>query len=149
ADVTIEADPVQRHELRLGGGIGGDRDRDEFHLRAEWMGRQASGLTSLRLGARAAYVVLPSVFDPKQHGPEASAEAELVRRDLGGRDVTLRASAVYALELAPGYRLQRPHGRLGLERGWWLDRVRLAGGVDLAYVAPFEVDRMAFPTLPA
>ena len=76
ADVKVHVKPGKLYELRLGGGVGAELQREEIRGRAELtINNFLGGLRKLRLRIRPAYVAIPSVFDVQQRGPAAENDA--------------------------------------------------------------------------
>ncbi|HJZ86759.1 MAG TPA: POTRA domain-containing protein [Polyangia bacterium] len=145
ANVTIAVEPGPLHALRLGGGAGIERQRYEARGRVELSWRNfLGGLRTLRLKLRPAYVVVPSIFDPKQDGFAADADLELVQPDLLKTNLTARALVGYDLGLQEGFRYHGPRLQAGLERPWFHDHFLLGGSWNLQYLNFFDIDPEVF-----
>ena len=61
--------------MRLGGGLGIERQREEVRLRGEWtIHNFLGGLRTLRLRVKPAYVVIPSITDISRRGLAADTD---------------------------------------------------------------------------
>ena len=144
-DVTIRVRPGPLHELRLGAGIGLERDREEVRLRAEWRWLNfLGGLRELRLRVRPAYVVLPSVLDAKRFGPAAESDLALKQPDIFDTNVTAHAVVGYDLGIAQGYQYHGPRTQLGFDRPFFHEHVLAGGSWNLQYLNFFNVDTTVF-----
>lgn len=147
ADVRIVVTPGRLHELKLGGGAGVERDRQELRLRAQWTASNfLGGLRRLRLRLLPAVVTIPDVINPQRSGPTLTGDADLMQPDLFGADVTLHALAGYDLTLTEGYRAHGPRGQLGVERPFLRNRLLLGGSWNLQFLDFYDVSDVFDPT---
>ncbi|HEY3354966.1 MAG TPA: BamA/TamA family outer membrane protein [Polyangia bacterium] len=146
ADVTIDVVPAAKlREVRLGGGLAIERVRQEVRLRGEWtIHNFLGGLRTLRLRTKPAYVVMPSITNIARQGPAAENDISLEQPDLFRWDVTLRAVVGYDLNIAEAYQYHGPRGQLGLERGFWRQRIFVGLGYNLQYLTFFNIVEAAF-----
>ena len=145
ADVSVAVKPGPLRELRLGGGLGAERIRDEVHARAEWtISNFLGGLRQLRIRLEPAYVVIPSVTDPQRSGLAAENDVQLTQPDLFGSRITARALVGYDLGIAEGYQYQGPRAQLGAERPLVHDRLLVGASWNLQYLTFFNVDQDVF-----
>jgi outer membrane translocation and assembly module TamA len=144
-DITIRLLPGKLHELRLGGGVGFERQRQEVRARAEWTLRDfLGGLRTLRLRIRPAYVVIPSVSDPAQSGVAAINDLTLKQPDIFKSSITAQALVGYDLGIAEGYQYQGPRAQLALERSFFHDRVTGGASWTFQYLDFFNVNPFVF-----
>ncbi len=145
ADVRIRVTPGQLHELKLGGGLGVERQREEVRLRASWTFSDfLGGLRKLRLRAKPAYVVIPSVTNPQRTGPAAELDAQLTQPDIFGTNASLRGMAGYDLLITEGYQAHGPRGQVGFDRPFFRDRVQAGVDWNLQYLDFFNINRDVF-----
>jgi len=145
ADVAIAVKPGPLHEVRAGAGLGIERIRQEARTRFEWtMSNFLGGLRRLRLRFQPAWVVIPSVSDPRYSGPAAENDVQLTQPDLFGSRVTGHVLAGYDLGIAEGYRYYGPRGQLGLERPLLRERLLVGGSWNLQYLDFFNVAQDVF-----
>jgi translocation and assembly module TamA len=147
ADVHITVTPGRLHEVKLGGGAGIERSRQEVRLRAQWTASNfMGGLRKLRLRLLPAYVAIPDAWNPQRSGPTVDADADLMQPDLFSADVTLHALAGFETTLTEGYRAQGPRAVLGLERPFFRSRLLLGGSWNLQYYDFTDVSDVFDPT---
>jgi translocation and assembly module TamA len=145
APVTVSLTPGRLHELKLGGGIGVEREREEARLRLEWtFSNFLGGLRRLRLRAKPAWVVIPTLTSPMRTGPAAELTAELTVPDVFGVNATLHALAGYDLLIAEGYQAYGPRAQLGMDRPFFRDRLLLGGSWNLQYLDFFAINGAVF-----
>ncbi len=146
ADVTVQVEPAkQLHELRLGGGVGVEQQRDEFRLRLEWASHDfLGGMRTLRLSAKPAYVLVPGFTNSRRQGFAVDVLAQLVQPDLLGSAITAQVNVGYQVEIQEGYDYQGPRAVVGVERPVWRDRLLLSAAWNLQYFTFFSIDTTAF-----
>jgi len=144
-DVTVDVSPGKLHELRLGAGVGVDTQRQEVRLRGEWtFANFLGGLRKLRLQAKPAWAVIPSVTDPRRSGPVVELQAQLTQPDLFATSITGQAAAGYDLMLTEGYAARGPRGNLGLRRSFWRDRILAGLGWNLQFLDFYDINTDVF-----
>ncbi len=145
ADVRINVTPGKLRELRLGGGAGAERQRQEVRLRADWtFSNFLGGLRKLRLRAKPAYVTIPAVTDVVRQGLAAETSAELTQPDIFGSNASLRALAGYDLMLTQGYEAHGPRAQLGVDRPFLRDRMVAGVAWNLQFLDFFDVNTDVF-----
>jgi outer membrane protein assembly factor BamA len=145
ADVDIRVHPGQLHELRLGGGAGAERDREEVRLRAEWRWMNfLGGLRELRVRVRPAYVVVPSIFNPVTTGPAAENDVQLKQPDIFNTNVTAHGLVGYDLGIAEGYQYHGPRLQLGIDRPFFHEHVLAGASWNLQYLNFFNINEAVF-----
>lgn len=145
ADVTITSQPGTLREIKIGGGVGVERQREEVRLRLEeTFSNFFGGLRRLRLRIKPAWVVMPSLTDIQRSGPAAETFAELTQPDLLGQNITLHALLGYDLLIAEGYQAHGPRAQLGVDRPFFRDRLVLGGSWNLQYLDFFAIDASVF-----
>jgi translocation and assembly module TamA len=145
ADVKIEVRPGKLHELRLGGGVGAELQRQEVRARGELtINNFLGGLRKLRLRVHPAYVVLPSVTDVQRSGVAATNDAQLTQPDLFGSDITLHVLAGYDVGIDYGYQYYGPRAQVGVDRPFLRDRLIAGASWNLQRLRFFNVDQDVF-----
>ena len=146
ADVKIHLTPSPLHELRLGGGVGVDRQREEVRLRAMWtFSNFLGGLRKLRLRAKPAYVVIPSCRRRATPRPRRRARCRSsCSRIFFRTSATLRGLAGYDLSITEGYQAHGPRGQVAVDSPFLRDRVQAAINWNLQYLDFFNVNTDAF-----
>jgi translocation and assembly module TamA len=145
ADVQIHLTPGNLHELRLGGGVGIERQREEVRLRATWTSSNfLGGLRKLRLRAKPAYVVIPSIVSVERHGPAAEFDAQLTQPDLFNTSATLRGMVGYDLLITEGYQAHGPRGLVGVDSPFLRDHLATGITWNLQYLDFFNVNTDVF-----
>lgn len=145
ADVTIQTLPGRLHELRLGGGLAVEREREEVRLRAVWTFSDfLGGLRRLQLRARPAYVVVPTITNPQRRGPALDAEIQLTQPDVGATSITLQGLAGFQLLITEGYQAYGPRGQIGAQRLMVRDRLLLSASWNLQFLRFFNINSAVF-----
>jgi outer membrane protein assembly factor BamA len=146
ADVHIQVHPGQLHEVRVGGGLGAERQRQEVRLRIEY--RKASflgGLRRLTLRVSPAYVAVPGFASGGAvRGPAIATEARFTQPDFLLDDLTLQALAGYDLGIDEGYRFRGPRGSVGLEHPYLRDRLLIGGSYNFQLLDFYDVNQDVF-----
>lgn len=141
ADVQIHVSPGPLREVRVGAGIGIERQREEVRLRFDYtINNFLGGLRKLRFRLKPAYVVIPSINDIHRHGLAAENEVRLTQPDVFGSRISVHALAGYDLGISEGYAFHGPRGQVGLSRPFFGDRVLAGGSWNLQYLTFFDVD---------
>jgi translocation and assembly module TamA len=145
ADVTIEVHPGKLRELRVGGGVGAELQRQEVRARFDLLAANfLGGLRKLRVRLRPAYVVLPSFTDVQRSGIAATNDVQLTQPDIFGSLISAHALVGYDLGIAEGYQNYGPRALLGVDRPFFRGRVLAGGSVDWQYLNFFDVDQSVF-----
>jgi translocation and assembly module TamA len=145
ADVTINVRPGKLYELRLGGGVGAELQRQEVRGRAELtINNFLGGLRKLRFRVTPAYVVLPSVTDIQQSGIAAENDVRLTQPDIFGSNASVHVLGGYDLGIAPGYQDHGPRAQLGVDRPFFRDRVLGGGSWNFQRLTFFNVNTDVF-----
>src|SRR5262249_52544008 len=140
--VTIQVAPGKLHELKLGGGLGIEKDRQEVRVRAEWTFYNfLGGLRTLKLRVRPAYVVVPDVQNPVQQGIAANNDATLKQPDIFSTSITMIALIGYDLEVQEGYQYEGPRAQFGLERPFFDEHVIGGASWNLQFLDFFNVNQ--------
>ncbi len=143
--VVIRVSPGKLRELKLGGGFGVERQREEIRLRASWTRSNfLGGLRKLRLRAKTAYVVIPNFADIERHGPAANADAELVQPDIFRTNANLRGVLGYDLLITEGYQAQGPRTSIGVDRPFLHDRLQAGAAWNLQFFDFFNLNTSVF-----
>ena len=145
ADVKINLRPGKLYEVRLGGGVGAELQRQEIHGRAELtIGNFLGGLRKLRVRFNPAYVVLPSVSNIQQSGIAADNDVELTQPDIFGSKLSLHLLLGYDLGIAPGYQNYGPRSLVGVDHPFFRDRLLAGASWNFQYLRFFNVDESVF-----
>ncbi len=145
ADVRITLLSGKLRELRLGGGVAVERQRQEVRLRGEWsIDDFLGGLRKLRLRITPAYVVIPGVTEIERAGLAGDTDAQLRQPDLFGSQISGEALVGYDLGIAVGYQYYGPRTQLGFDRPFFRGRVLAGGSWNLQYLNFFNVNEEVF-----
>ncbi len=128
ANVKVSVVEGQFHELRIGGGIGVEPNRNDVHLSVQYTKRNwLGGLRTMRLRFEPAYVVIPAVWARvDRQGPAATAEATFTQPFLFGvRHFELRWTVGYDLGIDYAYQYHGPRTQLGGYYGQWKQKIQL------------------------
>jgi translocation and assembly module TamA len=143
ADVAIAVTEGKFRELRLGGGIGIEPERNEIHLEVAYTKRRfLGGLRTLQLTLQPGYAVMPALWSSDTAGrrssPIASFKADFTQPDLLGKNSALTASLVYDLGLEYAYQYHGPGLRLGVQKGLWQNKIKLAASYNFQFLDFFN-----------
>lgn len=147
ANVKISVTEAQFHELRLGGGLGIEPNRNDVHLSLQYTKRNfLGGLRTVRLRLEPAYVVLPAVWAPvDRHGPAATAEVTFVQPFLFGlRHFELRWTVGYDLGIDYAYQYHGPRAQLGVYYGLWRQKIQLGFSYNFQFLDFFRTEAGVF-----
>jgi outer membrane protein assembly factor BamA len=145
ADVRIQVTPGPLREVRVGGGVGIERQREEVRLRFDYtINNFLGGLRKLRFRLKPAYVVIPTITNVQRRGPAAETEVRLTQPDIFGSLISAHALAGYDVGLTEGYAFRGPRGQLGLARPFFGDRLLMGGSWNLQYLTFYDVDQDVF-----
>jgi len=118
-----EARPIS---LKVGGGLGLERGRDDAHLSFTFAHDNLFGqLVQLRSYNRAGYALVPDLLHPDLHGPIVEGNLELVE-PTPLRTVKLRQWGAFDVDLEQGYKFLSPSAGAGID--WHIHR-RLTVGI--------------------
>jgi translocation and assembly module TamA len=145
ADVRIDLHPGKLHELRLGGGVGAELQRQQVRARADLiMNNFLGGLRKLRIRVHPAYVVLPSATNIEQSGVAADNDVQLTQPDIFGTAITMHALAGYDVGIAPGYQNYGPRAQFGFDRPFFRQRLLAGASWNFQYLNFFNVEESVF-----
>ncbi len=145
ADVRITLLSGKLRELKLGGGVAAEQQRQEVRLRAEWIVDDfLGGLRQLRLRMTPAYVVIPGVTQVEQSGPAGDSDVQLRQPDLFGSQISGEALVGYDLGIAVGYQYYGPRTQLGFDRPFFRGRVLVGASWNLQHLNFFNVNQDVF-----
>jgi translocation and assembly module TamA len=140
APIAITVRPGKLHELRLGFGVGIERQRHEVRLRTGWTIHDfLGGLRQLDLSLRPAYVVMPAVWEIDRSGPTIISDAKLTQPDLFGTPLRGYLRLGYDIETQLAFRSHGPRIGLGVEWLLWRDRVTLGLGWNMRFLDFFDI----------
>lgn len=134
-NVRLGVTPTSLHELRFGGGIGIEAQRNEVRLQLLYTKRSfLGGLRTMQLRFRPAYVVLPAVWSPiARHGPAVTGEAIFTQPRLGPFS-KLQLTVGYDLGVDYAYQYHGPRAQLAVERRLWHERISLGTSYNFQYL---------------
>jgi translocation and assembly module TamA len=147
ADVTIEVREGERHELKLGGGLGVEGagglleqglvqysdTRLELRGRGELTVRSfVDPLLTTRLGVRPGYVLLPGANEEHNFVFEARADAN--RPDFMWKRLVLGTFLSYRVQRYEAYSARGPRAGVLLDRPFWDNRLHAGVGVQGEYL---------------
>ena len=125
--VQIELSETSRHEIKIGAGAGLDRVHYEIRARLDYSLRGfIDPLATLHTRFRPAFLILPEASPKTGFGGEASLSVE--QEDFPLPRVRLGLSMGYSVTQTDAYTLQGLRSRLGLERPFLSDRLRVSLG---------------------
>jgi translocation and assembly module TamA len=146
--VLVKLTPAKLRRLRLGGGLGIERQRQEARLLVDWSLRNfLGGLRTLSLRLKPSLVAIPTVWDLQRSGVAIESEAELVQPYLFRTQLTAVGAVGYDLGFEQAYRYHGPRTRVGLERLLAWDRLRVAASWNFTFYDFFSVESGAFDPL--
>ena len=141
ADVIVHVRETKLGELRLGAGLGLDFYRTELHATASYMRRNwLGGLRTLTLRLEPAWVAVPALWDPQRTGPAGLAEADFIQPDWPLPLGKLELAVGYDVGVEYAYQFHGPRATLGLQRGFWRDRVFAGASYNFQFLQFFDTD---------
>ena len=141
ADVVVRVQEGKLSELDLGGGIALDFYRTAIHATATYTRRNwLGGLRMLTLRLEPAWVAVPALWDPQRTGPAGLAEARLTQPDWPLPHGKLELVVGYDVGVEYAYQFHGPRASVGLERGFWHDRVLLGASYNFQLLQFFDTD---------
>jgi len=140
AAVRIRVVPTRFRDLRLGVGLGIEKQRQEVRLSGRYTLRNfLGGMRTLELRLQPAYVVLPTVWAAVEHGPALVFETKLTQPDLLATGIMVFGALGYDLGIEEGYQYHGPRIQLGGERAFLRDRVRAGLSWNLQLLDFFDI----------
>jgi translocation and assembly module TamA len=141
ADVIVHVRETKLSELRLGAGLGLDFYRTELHATASYMRRNwLGGLRTLTLRLEPAWVAVPALWDPQRTGPAGLAEVDFIQPDWPLPLGKLELAVGYDVGVEYAYQFYGPRATLGLQRGFWRDRVFAGVSYNFQFLQFFHTD---------
>jgi translocation and assembly module TamA len=140
ANVKIAVQEGTFNELRVGGGVTVESQRNDVHLfaqytRKNWLG----GMRSLRIRLEPGWAVVPAVWDPERNGPTLAAEAEFKQPFLFGlRHLQLHWIVGYDVGIDYAYQYQGPHTQLGVGYALWRNHIQLGLSYNFQFLTFFH-----------
>lgn len=143
-DVKIVVTEGKFRELNLGIGFGIEPLRTEVHGEATFTKRNFyGGLRKFEVSLKPGYAAVPAFWsgpDLYRHGPLANLKIELTQPDVLGKNSEISASLIYDLGLEYAYQYHGPGARLGIQRSFWRNKVKLAASYNFQFLDFFETD---------
>ena len=151
-NVTLRLADASLHELRLGGGLGIESQRNELHLLLQYTKRNFfGGLRTLELKLQPSYVVVPAIWTSiSRHGPAGNLDLVFTQARL--RTLSrLQATVGYDLGVEYGYQYHGPRAQVAVMKLLWHDRISLALSYNFQFLDFFHTapEILADPTLAA
>ncbi|WAS91260.1 BamA/OMP85 family outer membrane protein [Nannocystis punicea] len=116
-DLVVEARPSRPQSIKLGAGFGLDPVRWEQRGSLLYTHRNlGANLTRFDLNARAGYAELPSMLNPREHGPIAKLDLSFRQKGLIEKRTTATLTPAFELGIWEGYQFYSPTLRAGLSR---------------------------------
>jgi translocation and assembly module TamA len=144
-DVFVHLSPAPLRELRLGVGVGVERQRNEVRVRGEWLSHNfLGGARTLRLRLRPGYVALPNGWNTTRSGPTAYNDLELTQPDLFSAGFTGNALVGFDLGIDQAYQYWGPRAQLGVQHPLWQDRILLGAAWNLQWLHFYNIDAALF-----
>ena len=142
-DVAISVTEGPFRELRLGGGLGIEPERNEVHLEATFIQRHfLGGLRVLQVALQPGYAVMPALWTTdigsQRSGPILGLKIDFSQPDVLGINSAVTASLVYDLGLEYAYQYHGPGVRLGLQKGLFSGKIKLAGSYNFQFLDFFN-----------
>ncbi len=138
SDVTIHVKEGTRHEVRLGGGVGFERNRTEVHARAGYTKRGfLHPLATLRLDARPGYTLIGASGET---GFSAEAVATLEKEDLWIPRLKGGVTLAYDFEPREAFTYRGPRAAINFERPLFHEHLRAYVGWSLQQLTFTRVD---------
>jgi len=133
--VTLRVTDSSMHQLRVGGGVGIEAQRNEIRLQLLYTKRNfLGGLRTMELRLRPAYVVVPAVWSPiVRHGPAVTGEA-VFSQPWAGPFTRLQLTVGYDLGVEYAYQYHGPRFQLALLRLLWKDRVAVTASYNFQFI---------------
>lgn len=145
ADVRIKVNPSKLRELRLGGGAGIEKGRQEVRLSGTLTWRNfLGGLRTLTLRLKPAFVALPTLWDSERTGPAGEGDLRLAQPDILGSGITVFGLVGYELGIHEGYQFHGPRFQTGLEREFFDEMLRMGVSYNLRFIDFFNIDQSVF-----
>ena len=117
ADVTITVRQGKLRELRVGGGLGLEMNRQEVHLSAHWTWRNfLGGLRTLAVMAKPAFTSMPTLWGSKNYGPGVESHVKLTQPYFLGSAFSLFGKLGYDVIVEEGYHMHGVELKAGAER---------------------------------
>lgn len=143
ADIHINVSEGKFRELDLGIGFGIEPLRTEVHGEISFTKRNFfGGLRKFEVGLRAGYAAVPAFWSSEisRHGPLATLRFEFVQPDKLGRNSEISASVVYDLGIDYAYQYHGPGARLGIQKSFWRNRIKIAASYNFQFLDFFDTD---------
>ncbi|HEX2570383.1 MAG TPA: POTRA domain-containing protein [Polyangia bacterium] len=154
-DLRIVLSPGKKNEVRVGGGVGIEPQRNEVHLRFQYARRNFfGGLRTLRVRLTPGYVWIPNILNRgnehvgRRHGPAVRSEVTLTQPNFYHRGLTFEATLGYDLGVEYAFRYHGPRFQVGVDQGFLRDRLHVKGAYHIEYLQFFDPTDPEFLTDP-
>ena len=126
ADVTVTVRLARLREVRVGAGIGLEKDRHEAHLTAYWTWRNfLGGMRTLSAKLQPAFISMPLFWDNQNYGPGLKSYVRLTQPDWFGSGINLFGKIGYDVAVEDGYQSHGVQLKGGGERFFFGSMLRL------------------------
>lgn len=116
-DVVITVRRAKLREVRLGGGLGLEKDRQEVHLTAHWTWRNfLGGLRTLSAMVKPAFIAMPALWERENSGPGVDSHVKLTQPFFLNSAFSIFGKIGYDVEVEEAYQLHGLELKVGAER---------------------------------
>ncbi|MEO6954183.1 MAG: BamA/TamA family outer membrane protein [Polyangia bacterium] len=142
ANVVIHVQEAQFHELKLGGGVSIETQRNDVHLLAQYTKRNfLGGMRTLTLKLEPGFAVVPAIWRIVRYGPTVSAEATFRQPFVFGvHHLDFHWTVGYDLNIDYAFQYHGPRSSLGLNFSTWRDRVKLGLSYNIQFLDFFNTN---------
>ena len=143
ADVRIRVAEGKFRELDLGIGFGIEPLRTEVHGEATFIKRSfLGGIRKLEISAKPGYAAVPAFWssDLYRHGPLFTLRVDFTQPDLLGKNSEFRAGIIYDLGLDYAYQYHGPATKIGVQKQFWRDHIKLGLSYNFQFLDFFATD---------
>lgn len=144
-DLRVGLSPGKKNELRVGGGVGIEPQRNDIHLRLQYGRRNfLGGLRTLRVLLIPGYVWIPNILQRsntnanRRQGPAVRSEITLDQPNFFHRGLSLQATIGYDLGVEYAFRYHGPRFQLGVDQAFLRDRLHLKGAYHIEYLQFYD-----------
>lgn len=146
-DVQVALRESRPISIKVGGGLGMERGRDDAHVSFAFSHNNLFGrLIQLSIRNKFGWAVVPDILHAASNGPLLEGETELSQPGVPFRTTTLRQKVGFELGVESGYKFLSPEVAAGLD--WRIHRLLSAGiGYNLEFYWLYWQDPELFNTL--
>lgn len=144
-DLRVGLSPGKKNELRVGGGVGIEPQRNDIHLRLQYGRRNfLGGLRTLRVLLIPGYVWIPNILQRgnsnanRRQGPAVRSEITLDQPNFFHRGLSFQATIGYDLGIEYAFRYHGPRFQIGVDQAFLRDRLHLKGAYHIEYLQFYD-----------